>query len=162
MTENLGMTQIRRADDGDLDAVTDLRVAFLAEHNGLDVAGLGDLTSSTKRFLRQEHRERRAATWVAEDDDRVVGLVTLLLQPKPPRHDDDRTVEGYAINLYVVPDARRHGIARELLRGCVEEAPTLGVRRLVLHATDAGRPLYESLGFEPNARWLELPLPRQA
>lgn len=51
---------------------------------------------------------------------------------------------------------RRQGLARRLLEDAISNAERDGIRTLKLDATDAGRPLYESLGFvvEGNVeRW---------
>jgi hypothetical protein len=41
----------------------------------------------------------------------------------------------------------------------IAAATARAVRLVVLHATDDGRPLYSSLGFEPHPDWMELALP---
>ena len=60
--------------------------------------------------------------------------------------------------MYVNPADRGRGIARALFDACIASVPEDGVRRVVLHATDAGRPLYEKAGFRPNDDWMELRL----
>jgi GNAT superfamily N-acetyltransferase len=56
----------------------------------------------------------------------------------------------------VLPDYRRRGIARVLMEHCVAWGRERGIACLKLDATDMGRPLYASLGFEdeqPIERW---------
>jgi GNAT superfamily N-acetyltransferase len=52
--------------------------------------------------------------------------------------------------MYVVPAARRRGIARALMNEVLEYCRAQGFRSVYVHASDAGRPLYESLGFIPT------------
>ena len=55
--------------------------------------------------------------------------------------------EGLVLNVYVDPAHRHKGVARRLMDTIIRWAPGVGIVRLVLHASPAGRPLYESLGF---------------
>jgi GNAT superfamily N-acetyltransferase len=50
--------------------------------------------------------------------------------------------------IWVAPAARGNGLGRALTLAPIEAAETAGCRTLVLVATQAGRPLYERLGFE--------------
>jgi ribosomal protein S18 acetylase RimI-like enzyme len=54
------------------------------------------------------------------------------------------------INVYVEPDWRQQGIAERLMRHMIDFARKSGIPSLVLHASEAGRPLYERLGFTPT------------
>jgi len=149
---------IREAAEADLDLICRLRLAFLADHRGVPPEALPpELTTATRAFIAARHRAAGLWSWLAEDDGRCVGLVSMLLLDMPPRPDDLRTQEGYVINMYVEPAVRHRGIGGSLFRACLAGASTLGVRRLLLHATDDGRPLYERAGFAPNDRWMELP-----
>ena len=85
----------------------------------------------------------------------VVGLASLLTSDAPPRPEELRSVDGYLVNMHVTPSQRRRGIARQLLEACLPAAPDLGVRRVVLHATGDGRPLYTSHGFADTEGWME-------
>ncbi len=54
------------------------------------------------------------------------------------------------LNVYTRPDQRRQGLARRLMEVVLDSCRTLGIRTIILHASEAGRPLYEALGFEPT------------
>lgn len=51
-------------------------------------------------------------------------------------------------NVYVDKEHRRQGLARQLVEKLIAMAKADGYRVLELQASDAGRHLYESLGFE--------------
>ena len=63
--------------------------------------------------------------------------------------------------MYVIPAARRQGIARRLMRRMLEELRTRGeTRTLRLHVTDtsvAATALYESVGFEVTKQEFDVP-----
>ena len=82
------------------------------------------------------------------------------VKPQLPRISDDGTTVVTAslplvVNLYTEPAWRHQGIARALMTVLMQWARDQGFDRLVLHASDAGRPLYVSLGFDPTneMRW---------
>ena len=53
------------------------------------------------------------------------------------------------------PDFRRRGLARSLMQHVLADAHRNGARIATLQATPMGRPLYESIGFEPVGRYEE-------
>jgi ribosomal protein S18 acetylase RimI-like enzyme len=151
--------QIRPATDADLGLVATMRLAFLADHRGVRATDFESLfIERTHRFVADRHRAGDLLTWFADDGDRSVGVVSMLMRSVPPRPDAFATVEGYLLNLYVVPERRRQGIGQQLLDAGLGHAAANGYRRLVLHATDDGRAMYETAGFVRNDRWYELDL----
>jgi ribosomal protein S18 acetylase RimI-like enzyme len=94
--------------------------------------------------LRAEVTTQDTPTWVAESGGRVVGMVTLCVF---------KTLTGpkaYLDHLVVAPSCRGQGIGRALVRHAIEQARVAGASRIDLTASDekeAGRALYESLGF---------------
>ena len=148
-------------DATDLDTLCRLRVAFIADHHGRRVEDLdADFTRQTRDFLTEQQQAGSIHSWLALDGATAVGAVSLLVFRMPPRPGDPRTAEGYVINMFVAPSHRRRGIGRELFAACCASADRLQLRRLLLHATPDGRPLYTAFGFAPNDAWLELPIPR--
>ena len=52
--------------------------------------------------------------------------------------------------MYTEPAARRRGLAKRLLQVMTDWCREHGFSNVSLHASDAGRPLYESFGFRPT------------
>ena len=65
---------------------------------------------------------------------------------------------AHLMNVYVKKDFRRKGLAKKMLELLIEEAKTRDVTEISLDATEMGRPLYETLGFENNCAGMVLEL----
>ena len=52
--------------------------------------------------------------------------------------------------MYAEPGARRVGVARRLMEAMIEWCRDEGYGSVSLHASAAGRPLYENMGFQPT------------
>ncbi len=146
---------VRRANAGDVDEVVRQRLAFLATVRDDMVEADADFVAATRRFVDDEIATGRMHSWLAEHDGACVGIVSMLLWSRPPRPHDRGTRDAYIINMYVVPERQGQGIGRRLLDACLAVADEFGIGKFLLHATDEGRPLYESSGFAVNANWLE-------
>lgn len=82
---------------------------------------------------------------VGERDRRIVAYGVLMLVPG----------EAQILNLSVVPEARREGHGRTLLRRFVDDARRLGAEQIFLEVRASNVPairLYENEGFAPVAR----------
>ena len=85
---------------------------------------------------------------VGERDFRIVAYGVLMLAPG----------EAQVLNLSVVPDARRQGIGRTLLRLFVDDARNVGAEQVFLEVRTSNIPairLYEAEGFFPVARRID-------
>ncbi|WP_235204262.1 GNAT family N-acetyltransferase [Deinococcus sp. RL] len=76
----------------------------------------------------------------------MAGAGLTLLEWGPSR-GDPQSWRGRIVNVWTEPEFRRRGLARELVTLCLEVAHGRGVTHLSLGTTDAGRALYEELGF---------------
>lgn len=88
--------------------------------------------------------------FLAEAGGEVVGGAGVVWQDLPPSPNTDRDVRAYVMNVYVRPDQRGQGLARELLERVLAECAARGVSVISLHTSEAGRSLYEELGFRPT------------
>lgn len=82
----------------------------------------------------------------------------MLILDLAPRPEDVTGMEGYIVNMYVDRAHRQRGVGKSLLGECLNAATELGLRRLLLYATDDGRSLYSGAGFATNPSWMELSL----
>lgn len=58
--------------------------------------------------------------------------------------------------MYTLPKYRGHGIAKKLLEYCLEECKENGVKRIWLHSSKDGEPLYKKIGFTNKQNEMEL------
>ena len=151
---------IRKATVADVDLVVSSRLDFLRAVRSTEILdGEAQLAAKTRSFVRAEFEAERLHTWIAEQPGEFLGIVSLLLWSRPPRPGNLRVADGYIINMYVRPDRQRQGIGGLLLAECLQNGRELGVARFVLHSTDEGRHLYESIGFRPTQNWMTLATP---
>jgi ribosomal protein S18 acetylase RimI-like enzyme len=152
--------RVREAGVADLEALIDTRVALFRD------LGQGPLESAVSEFrdrcreiMADLLRDGRAAAWLAVTrEDAVRGAAILLEYPRLPSPRNLRTREGYALSVYVAPEARRQGVASTLMAAAIEEARRRGLARIRLHATPQGSGVYERLGFTRRDDEMELEL----
>jgi GNAT superfamily N-acetyltransferase len=153
---------IRRATVRDAAVIAAHRVAMFNDMGHIRTADLADrlLTASTAA-LSEVLRDGTYVGWLAVDADRrVIAGAGAHFKPQLPRisHGGRHVSAGpvpLVVNVYTDPQWRRRGVARALMKELMEWAMACGYDRVVLHASDAGKSLYESLGFMPTneMRW---------
>ncbi len=147
---------IEYADRDDIDLIVVRRLDFLRDVRH-DMEFDADFVAATRRFITAEFDAGRLHSWIARrpTDGVCVGLVSVILWPRPPRPGSVGTFDGYIINMFVETEFRGSGIGRLLLDACLANRERLGVDGYLLHTTDDGRQLYESAGFQTNSALLE-------
>ena len=140
--------EYRAATIHDLDALIELRIAFLNAMQPFTEAELAMPIRRLPAYFRQ-HLGRDFFAWLAVEGDQIVSTVQLVVceQPANPRMRTGKT--GLIINVYTKPDFRKRGLASVLLRMAMEEAKRHDVSYIELQATESGQPVYEKLGFQP-------------
>jgi GNAT superfamily N-acetyltransferase len=148
--------EIRHATSSDPAILADHRVAMFRDMGSAQPSIELTLRDAAAAEIRDAMEHGEYVAWlahVAGEPERIVGGAAVQLRRLLPRPDVDGACvligrEGLVLNMYVEPDFRRRGVARRLMEAILAWAPKANVVRLVLHASDEGRPLYESLGFE--------------
>jgi RimJ/RimL family protein N-acetyltransferase len=136
---------IRRAEPKDAEGLTRLGEAVGSEPEGWLVTTNGwRQVSDERRYLRAIRRYPNAAVFVAEDDGRIVGRLSIARDQHPAsRHVAD-------LGLMVAMTHRRQGIGTRLLETALDWARESEVRKLELHVfphNEAAIKLYEKFGF---------------
>lgn len=100
-------------------------------------------------------RSRELNDDLVDNAFRVAGLYHGDEQVGYARAVSDGATVAYLADVYVLAEHRGRGLGVELVRFLVDEGPLAGVRKWVLHTSDAHE-LYRRFGFaEPDARLLE-------
>ena len=80
----------------------------------------------------------------------VVAGAGLCLMDWPPHLAHMEPQRGNIVNVYVQPAYRRRGLAGALTEMALAWCHQNRMRMTILHASDAGRPIYAALGFKPT------------
>jgi GNAT superfamily N-acetyltransferase len=143
----------RKATTDDLEALARLRYAMQAERQDehpAEPAPWEVYLAAYRAAFADQISHGGFDAWLAEDGGMAVSCVILLWWRTPPIFDQLVRRRGMVSSVYTLPEYRRRGISRQLLLMLIAEAKELQIRRLVLWASEMGRPMYEGLGFEPS------------
>jgi GNAT superfamily N-acetyltransferase len=115
-----------------------------------DEVALVAMTETSRPYLREAMVNGTLHAWVATVDGRVIGGGLVIVSPWLSHPYDQQCRRATVLNMYVDPEFRRQGIARQLMQTMIGWCRNQGFVHVSLHASKFGRPLYESLGFEPT------------
>lgn len=109
-----------------------------------------DAECSIQSFLDEGRSRLGLATFIAEVDGAVAGTSSCQLQvsPYPNVIKPELRKFGYIWHVFVLPEFKRRGLGRALTQAAIDHLRTIGCTTAVLNASDAGEPLYASMGFE--------------
>ena len=135
---------------------------IVAWHRARMFQDMGDVSRDAFEILRAKARARLKewldsgdyVGWLATPADQpemVVGGAGVQLQPILPRPVNASTVgegrQGTVVNMFTELQWRRRGIAGLLIKEIITWSKDEHLDRLLLHASDEGRSVYERLGF---------------
>lgn len=136
----------------DLKHVVHHRRAMFEEMGYRDSATLEGVDKASREYFSQALHAGAYVGWLAEESSRqkVVGGGGVVIAPWPGFPGENRAERAWILNMYTNPEVRRLGVAKRLLEMMIDWCRKQGYSTVSLHASAAGRPLYESMGFEPT------------
>ena len=140
---------VRRAAAEDVAELTRLRVEFLNEVNDRSEPPAG-FAGDLERYFRAAMADGSFLAWLAEEDGRIVATSGMCLHRVAPNYSNPSGNTAYVLNMYTAPEFRGRGLASQLFSRLIEEARGRGCGKMALHATEAGRRVYERFGFRPS------------
>src|SRR5688572_21750418 len=143
---------LRRAELTDVQTLVDLRIAYLRELDGFaDDVDLEALSDASRRYFIRKMPSQEYIAWVAmarpapspemrgRMHAKIIGTAGLFVVDRPPSVGAVNTREARLINVFVSEAWRGRGVAHALIEACVEAARKMGVRRVLVDDTPAGR-----------------------
>ena len=106
--------------------------------------------------LHEEITNGTCRAWVIEVDKKIVASGAISLNSMTPTPYDPSYRVAYLHSVYTEPEYRKRGFAELITKEAMTYCKSQGIRRMILEASDAGRPIYEKLGFQPSGRTLRL------
>ena len=147
--------EYRRLTDKELDTFIEMRINQLREEGAKENI---DLRPALKDYYNRHMREGTFVSWIAVDEDKIIGTSGMSFVEKPPYFGCPNGKIGLLSSMFTNPDYRRKGIAKELLRRVVEEARKYGCGTIQITASDMGVKLYTAYGFVRNGNFMQYKL----
>jgi GNAT superfamily N-acetyltransferase len=142
---------IRKANLGDLKHILHHRRAMFEEMGFRDPAVLDQVEKSSREYFSGALRIGTYKAWLAEDSNaRIVAGGGIVIADWPGYPGENHAKRAWILNMYTEPEARRSGAAKQILKTMLDWCRMAGFSAVSLHASPAGRPLYETVGFQPT------------
>ena len=139
---------------------TDNDILFLASHHrkmfeeiwqtrGEDIEN-SRFTEIEKAYVQKLHRQLHDGSckaWVIEDELRIIASGAISIVSFVPTPKDSSSTVAYLHSVYTEKDQRNNHCANRIIEQALQYCKAKGIRRIILNASEAGRPLYEKLGF---------------
>lgn len=150
--------RLRQAMAADAPVLAYQRRAMFESMGQVDAAGGDELETAARHYLERAIPAGTFVAWVVEHDGAIVAGAGIQLRELVPRpryvHGEP---EALVLSMWCEPDHRRRGLGTRIMEAIVAWCRERGIRRIALHASNMGRPLYERFGFTPtNEMRLEL------
>ena len=142
---------IRETSAADLEKVLHHRRMMFYDMGYQDDSVLDRVVQSSRPCIQRYLADGSYRGWFAMADGCIaagVGLIITELVSGP--FSPEQTCRPYLLNVYTEPEFRNQGLARLLTVKAIEWCRSQGYKILWLHASKYGKPLYDSLGFEPT------------
>jgi ribosomal protein S18 acetylase RimI-like enzyme len=140
----------RLASVDDVDALAELRWRMETERHPELQADREAYFAVARASIRSEIERGAHIGFLAESGGEVIACAILIWWTMLPSLTDFHRSRGYVSSVYTRPEYRRRGVARTLMENLMTRAREMGMNRLILWASEMGRPLYLDLGFVPS------------
>lgn len=151
--------RIRAVTLQDIEILVAQRSASLLER-GHAPADVRKVEGSAHGWFTDHLQDGTFVGWLVEagDDQIVAGAGMWLMDWLPSVSSIERT-RAHIFNVYTEPAYRRQGLARKLMQQCLDECSARGITIVSLHASETGKLLYDTMGFQPSSEMrIKLPV----
>lgn len=141
---------IRKATPADIPEILRQRRRMYEDMHYTDADALTEMMRLSSGYLAKAMLDDSFHAWLACIGNKPIAGGAVIISPWLAHPYDLECRRATILNVYTEPEHRRRGIARQLMEMMVAWCKQQGFARITLHASDDGRHLYESLGFEPS------------
>ncbi|MGH6998657.1 MAG: GNAT family N-acetyltransferase [Phenylobacterium sp.] len=135
----------RQATDSDFPALADMR--WRLKTDDAPIAAGAQYEAFVAAFVAWARTTDDYVHWVAEDEARTLGTMSVAVVRKPPAPGEPDGRWSYLTNSYVYPDARDAGIGQALLQQVVEWARAKKLELMVVWPSERAYAFYKRAGF---------------
>lgn len=143
------MLTIREANEQDGVVVAKHLRLISLELGCLEASIRHDWQDKTIQFIERARQELSYKGFIAETKGEIIGSASCQILELYPMVSKSYQ-KGYIWGVYVDLAYRRQGVATQLMYQAMSYLKEIGCTKVVLHASDTGKRLYTSLGYQEN------------
>ena len=130
-----------------LDQIVDLKIQMFrdAGYESLLAENAEEIISADYQRMYEADLARH---FIRTEGDEVIAMAGAFIKDDIPYRYYKNPRYGFIGDVYVKPDFRNQGLATELSKSCIQWFKEKNITMIRLKASDAGKPIYEKLGFE--------------
>ncbi len=121
-----------------------------------DAHQFDEMDKAYEEKLNQELANGTCTAWVIENEGKIVASGAISMHSMVPRPDDSSYMVAHLHSVFTEYDFRKNGFASLITKNAIHYCKSRGIKRMTLGASDAGRPLYEKMDFQPSVSSMQL------
>jgi len=106
--------------------------------------------------LKQELIDGVCKAWVIENDNKIIASGAITIVSFVPTPNDLTSSVAYLHSMYTEEGYRNRSFANLIIKKSIQYCKEIGIKRVFLNASEAGRPIYEKVGFRPAPETMRL------
>jgi len=115
------------------------------EHLGAKRAG--EIENAYIQKLKTELERGICKAWIIEAEGKPVSSGAITFVSFVPNPSDLSSIVAYLHSMYTEKSHRNKKCAQRIIHTAIEYCKTQGIKRIILSASAAGKPVYEKIGF---------------
>lgn len=115
-----------------------------------------EIEQAYSRKLSEDLPAGRCRSWLIETGNVAVASGAISIVSFVPTPSDVSSRVAYLHSMYTEKEARGRNFAFRIVQAALAYCKTEGIRRVLLTASEAGRPVYERIGFSPYPEMMRI------
>lgn len=113
----------------------------------IDIPAGEEIEQAYAGKLRVELPAGLCRAWIVEKEGEVAASGAITIVSLVPTPMDLSSRVAYLHSVYTEPEMRGRNLAARIVKAAIDFCRKSGIKRVILNASEAGRPVYERIGF---------------
>ena len=141
-------TRARMANHSDIEKLIISRFDYFDAENWEVSIDKRIVIESNLKLYFEKHLNTDFFAAIVDVDNKIASIAFLVISEKPANLSFPTGKTGTVFNVLTYPEHRKKGYATHTMKALIEEAKKQSLSYIDLSASEAGKPLYEKLGFQ--------------
>ena len=106
--------------------------------------------------LEKQIQDGTCIAWVVKNDNQIVASGAITIVSFVPVPNDINHKVAYLHSMYTEKKYRNQKLAQKVVAEAISYCQKNGINRIVLNASESGRPIYEKVGFVSSPQTMKL------